>query len=287
LRLFDERLQHVRHCKLREDWSRTRVDAGDFVHVTGAFDPDSGTCLVDNAANMIVVHPDCMLTGTRVADSFDCARKAVLSDRFSQSSGPSFAMLQGTMVHELFETAVTSRRFATDELARCVRDVVQKHLAAVMAAGETEASAAHKITEFVPLLQHWSRQFLRPDPVEQVKFGGGGGGGDGRPGGETHLVAVSQVLDIEENIWCPQFGIKGKVDASVEVEIHTVAARRPGQGCSSSGGRGSGRIISRKKVVAPLELKTGRVTARGMTSHRAQVILYMLMMDGRCVRNRI
>lgn len=32
-------------------------------------------------------------------------------------------------------------------------------------------------------------------------------------------VAVSKLLDIEENIWSPRYGLKGKVDATVEIEV--------------------------------------------------------------------
>ena len=31
---------------------------------------------------------------------------------------------------------------------------------------------------------------------------------------------VLEVQDIEENIWSPRFGVKGKVDLTVEVKIH-------------------------------------------------------------------
>lgn len=47
-------------------------------------------------------------------------------------------------------------------------------------------------------------------------------------------IFVSAVRDIEENHWCPRLGLKGKVDASVEVTIH-----------------------GRSKLL-PLELKTGK-----------------------------
>jgi DNA replication ATP-dependent helicase Dna2 len=274
LRLFDERLQQVKHCHLRQDWSRTRVDAGDFVHVTGDFEVDSVTCFVDNVQNFVVVHPDVLLTGTRIADSFDCSRKAVLSERFNTLGGSSFAMIQGTMLHEVFEICVRSRDFQLEQLQATVAEVVQKHLSEVFACSETEETAGQKLGDFLPLLQQWATEFLREDPVAEVRFQL-----PNRPsaaqGENSHKLCVSKVLDIEENIWCPQFGIKGKVDASVEVTIHTVRS-------TGRGGRPAGsNIISSKKAVVPLELKTGRVTDRGMTSHRAQVILYMLMMDGR------
>ena len=57
------------------------------------------------------------------------------------------------------------------------------------------------------------------------------------------------------------FGLKGKVDATLGVRLGP--------------GAGARRVESAK---TPLELKTGKLTSQGLTSHRAQVILYMLML---------
>lgn len=59
---------------------------------------------------------------------------------------------------------------------------------------------------------------------------------------------IDSICDIEENIWCPELGVKGKVDVSIK----------------SNG------------FVFPLELKTGRASMS--LEHRGQVILYIMMM---------
>ncbi|VVC99753.1 unnamed protein product [Leptidea sinapis] len=68
---------------------------------------------------------------------------------------------------------------------------------------------------------------------------------------------IDKVLDIEENICCPKLGLKGKIDATLQVTIH------------EKGGKSS-------EVVA-LELKSGR--ASGSAEHRGQLILYGMMMS--------
>lgn len=60
---------------------------------------------------------------------------------------------------------------------------------------------------------------------------------------------IDKIQEIEENFWCPELGVKGKVDVSVQVG----------------------------ESVMPLELKTGRATVS--LEHRGQVILYLLMME--------
>lgn len=53
-------------------------------------------------------------------------------------------------------------------------------------------------------------------------------------------------------MWVPEFGVKGKVDVTVQVKLDG------------------------KTKIMPIELKTGR--ASGSEEHRGQVILYVIMM---------
>lgn len=63
---------------------------------------------------------------------------------------------------------------------------------------------------------------------------------------------ILSIHDIEENLWVPEFGVKGKVDVTVQTKQ------------------------SGKSKIMPIELKTGR--ASGSEEHRGQVILYVIMM---------
>jgi hypothetical protein len=83
-------------------------------------------------------------------------------------------------------------------------------------------------------------------------------------GSEYDLVCVNKVLDIEENIWSPMFGLKGKIDASVQVLLGT-------------SNRNS--TLDPRTLIVPFELKTGRKS--NVTSHRAQTMLYTLLMTDR------
>lgn len=63
---------------------------------------------------------------------------------------------------------------------------------------------------------------------------------------------IVSIQDIEENLWVPEFGIKGKVDVTVQTKYN-------------------GRFKT-----MPIELKTGRPSESA--EHRGQVILYVIMM---------
>lgn len=60
---------------------------------------------------------------------------------------------------------------------------------------------------------------------------------------------INTIDDIEENIWCPELGIKGKVDVSVKSDCNLM----------------------------PLEVKTGRASVS--LEHRGQVLMYIMMMN--------
>lgn len=71
-----------------------------------------------------------------------------------------------------------------------------------------------------------------------------------RPGDTScYGVKVMEILDVEENIWCPRFGLKGKIDVTAAVTIHE-------------------RCKTRTRIM-PLELKSGKES--NSVEHRSQV----------------
>lgn len=63
---------------------------------------------------------------------------------------------------------------------------------------------------------------------------------------------IAHTRDIEENIWLPKLGMKGRVDATLEVTVNS------------------------KRKIMPLEIKTGRPSFS--VEHKGQIILYVMMM---------
>ncbi|OUM60652.1 hypothetical protein PIROE2DRAFT_13557, partial [Piromyces sp. E2] len=73
-------------------------------------------------------------------------------------------------------------------------------------------------------------------------------------------MCINKLFDIEENIWSPMYGLKGKIDASIQIKV-------------------SDNYDDEKAYVVPLELKTGRNS--DSINHRAQTIIYTLLMSDR------
>lgn len=94
---------------------------------------------------------------------------------------------------------------------------------------------------------------------------------------EPSLLAITKVLDIEEDIWSPTYGLKGKLDATVQGIIS-----EPYPSSSSNDTTSSARSRLTRKLIYtpfPFEFKTGRAMA-GL-EHRAQTMLYTLLVSER------
>lgn len=79
--------------------------------------------------------------------------------------------------------------------------------------------AMARLQQAIPSMLSWVQRFLRPVPAKNatvaVRPGEGVAGGNLRP------MCVRQVVDIEENVWAPKYGLKGMIDASLAASFHT------------------------------------------------------------------
>ena len=79
-----------------------------------------------------------------------------------------------------------------------------------------------------------------------------------RNGSKANL-SINKLLEVEEHVWSPMYGLKGNVDATVQVAYN-------------DGG-------DQKTLTIPLEMKTGKKDTSH--SHRAQTSLYTLLLSDR------
>lgn len=84
----------------------------------------------------------------------------------------------------------------------------------------------------------------------------------------------NELLSTEETIWCPTLGIRGQVDIIVSGNIIE---------------SGNIPLNDAASLMIPVELKTGKWRLDGLPGHRAQIILYIVMIiirEGLSWRNR-
>ncbi|KAN0065294.1 DNA replication endonuclease-helicase Dna2 [Thecaphora frezii] len=190
---------------------------------------------------------------------------------------------------------------------------VQVHLDSLFAIGlDTDQACAKLEAAAAPFGRFAAVYLANPSDDGGAKGGNGDAAGfhdeavvtDARS--EVPVKAmVTRILDVEEEVWSPMYGLKGKVDVSIEAVLleaegggaggqaqqpprrsatdpHLATSspfRTRSSASTSHAGPRYPPAPSRLSVsVMPLELKTGRSTAVGI-EHRAQTTLYTLMLS--------
>ncbi|KAJ2001041.1 DNA replication endonuclease-helicase Dna2, partial [Coemansia thaxteri] len=261
VRVYSQTARRELILLLRDQWYSTPVAIGDYLNIVGEMTEISerGEVVVDSQSVDIlpVLQPDVLVSCTHLSESFTCLRRAVLKDwirEIPDKSQPNTAMLLGTLLHDLFQSCALKNKWDDATMSATIRSLIKDNIARLWECQVDETTVHEQIAECVPIYQEWARTYMHHSAQLGSTF-------------STHrnhslandpepLVTVSKILNMEENVWSPKFGLKGKVDL-------TVLAKYTSQGA----------------LVQPFELKTGRNTQN--TSHRAQLVLYTLLLSDR------
>ncbi|CAG5133176.1 unnamed protein product [Candidula unifasciata] len=248
LTLACSRTRTVSHCNLRGFWTDTVVCKDDTVNIVGSF--NNNLCIIDDKHGLVIVNPDLLLSGTLVVSSTFCARKSVLNEKFKGVDGGNIQMLHGSVIHSLFQSVL--KEGVRDEKAIWKMAVAllrsNKFLHEMYSQGVQDGSVMEEIGQYIPSLISWLTKHT-PAP-----------GQAGRARLKESDVLIQEIHDIEENIWSPRFGLKGKIDVTVKARL-----RKPNN-------------VEEVKIL-PLELKTGK--ASFSHEHNGQVMLYSMMSSDR------
>ena len=218
------------------------------MHVVGQFS-NTGRIIIDDAQNLVIVHPDHLVSATAVADSFDCLRKAVLQDRIKATSQTSKPTVYGSILHEVFQIAMRQNKWGSEYLDQLVEEIVVRYVEGLFEAGAQNTNEAfEELKAKMPELQSWANAFVSAVPSAQAED----------RNGKKIRIGVSKLLDVEEHVWSPTYGLKGNIDATVEVVMEDDQGLRT--------------------LTVPFEVKTGKYQS---ASHRAQTALYTLLLSDR------
>uniref|UniRef100_A0A8C9ZK14 DNA replication ATP-dependent helicase/nuclease n=1 Tax=Sander lucioperca TaxID=283035 RepID=A0A8C9ZK14_SANLU len=176
----------------------------------------------------------CLISGTSISSSIRCMRRFFMLIDYCSFDGGSKQMLNGTMVHEVFQRAATAKDFSLETLSK----LANQALCSPQYLGDISLYVCLCLNDLTPSN---SKARTRCQDLATV-------------------VTVAELADIEENVWSPRFGLKGKIDVTARVRI-----QRPRSGSHNTP----------EERTVPLELKTGKES--NSIEHRSQVILYTLM----------
>ncbi|XP_065365424.1 DNA replication ATP-dependent helicase/nuclease DNA2 [Calliphora vicina] len=242
-------------CYLQGPWCHTKVSVEDVVSLQAEWDDTLQAFKVDKDQGFCVINPDTLISGTSVVGSLFCRRKAVLQDRFRGIDANNKIMVVGSLVHELLQIVLEKNLKELKQIEEVATELLNSQETALMLYGSqlTCADTSLEVLHFVRSIHQFMQQYVEEKqtssfPLQKENFQG----------------RITEIQDIEENLWIPQLGLKGKIDVSVKIH----ARRQKGQLDS---------FVKKQEKVVPLELKTGR--ASFSMEHKGQLILYEMMLS--------
>ncbi|CAB3246254.1 unnamed protein product [Arctia plantaginis] len=234
-------------CLVEGIWLDTPLLPGEIVSVIASRNAAGQYC-VNNTSGLLVLRPDHLMSSTSVVAGVFCKRKAVLQEHWRGIDSANIAMTTGILIHELVQTALTQNITSIDQLKIVTDNIITESIERLYDAGVTEDEARISIHNYLPPLADFMNTYVaaKPPTVTHMQ--------KDKNNWQGH---IDKVLDIEENLCCPKLGLKGKIDATLQVTIH----ERKG----------------RQRVVVPMELKSGKASMSA--EHRGQLVLYGMMLN--------
>ena len=154
---------------LRQCWIESPCTPDSFLHVVGSFDR-YGNCVVDNTQNLLILHPDHLISSTVVGDSFTCTRKAVLQDRVKATSNANQSTIYGHMIHEIFQEAMRANRWDDEFMNATIEAQAIQHLETLFEIQLDHTMVIEQLRSRIADLQAWAEIFISARP--RVSSGG-------------------------------------------------------------------------------------------------------------------
>lgn len=148
---------------LRQAWLETPCHPESYVHLIGDFDR-LGQCVVDNTQNLLILHPDHLISSTVVGDSFTCTRKAVLEARVKATSDANQATLYGHLLHEIFQEALRANKWDDGFMTSLIERIATRSLESLFELQIELPIAIEQLRARAVDLQTWAEIYVAAKP---------------------------------------------------------------------------------------------------------------------------
>ncbi|XP_076271815.1 DNA replication helicase/nuclease 2 isoform X1 [Rhynchophorus ferrugineus] len=226
-------------CRLRDIWFDTKLNIGDTLNITAIKSGEDNEWLVDNHNGILVYEPDFLISATSIANGVFCKRKVVFTEKYRGFDPTNKHMIVGSMVHMLLQDVLIKKIYQLENIKNYASELVKKpnYVADIYACGEPYDTVKEEFFVYVPKVYDFITNYIQKNTKLQASKK------------DDWKGRITDIEDIEENIWCTSLGVKGKVDIT----------------------------IKNGDEVLPIEVKSGRATVS--VEHRGQVLLYIMMMN--------
>ncbi|GAA5899795.1 bifunctional ATP-dependent DNA helicase/ssDNA endodeoxyribonuclease DNA2 [Sporobolomyces salmoneus] len=249
-------VEGTRKIELSDDWCETEIETGDVINLIGDYDASTNSAepfTVDRSSGLLIVHPDILVSSTKVADSSHCTRKALLQEIIRSSGAPTPALIYGNMLHETMQRSLLANRWDEEFHKETINEILAENGGTLWSIDLSFDAAREQVLERSKEFGAFAERFIGDKPKADAHLL------DSRVAEAARSrLAVLKTLAVEEDIWSPRHGLKGKIDVSLDSSI-------------------TDSIGFNRRGTMPFEIKTGKANA-GM-EHRAQTMLYTLLMS--------
>lgn len=160
-------------------------------------------------------------------------------------------MLYGTLLHELFQEALKANQWDSTFLLETIDKLMPSKFETILETNSTCEQVKDHLSSKLPELQAWAKVFVRAEPRADAVVR--------ERNGRQSVMSINKLLDVEEHVWSPMYGLKGNIDATVQVTMWDDQGERT--------------------LTVPFEVKTGKNSSNA--SHVAQTALYNLLLSNR------
>ncbi|XP_072934739.1 DNA replication ATP-dependent helicase/nuclease DNA2 [Epargyreus clarus] len=230
-------------CFVEGIWINTPLQVGEIVSILATRD-SSGQFVITNSSGLLSLRPDHLISTTSVVAGVFCKRKAVLQERWRGIDAANTAMTIGILIHELVQAALTRHIVSTRNLQSEADTIISQSTQMLYDAGLTVEETRTNMQLYIAPLAEFMQLYVKANTGAMQRQKGQWNGN------------IDEVLDIEENVCCPKLGLKGKIDATLQVTIHERSGKQ--------------------RAIVPLELKSGKASMSA--EHRGQLVLYCMML---------
>lgn len=238
LQCLDENEKYI-NVIVRDHWASLEFKVNDVIHIIVNKVGDNFQ-LVDKDHSLLIWNPDTLLSATRVADAVDCKRRAIISHKFNGPGIISMPFIIGNITHALFQNCLLTKNVKPEYADSIIDELIDDHIIEIFAAGKNKGEIKNMILDHFVYIKEWITDYLEPGSISMND-------------NKTAFKAI-KILDIEENIVSPIYGIRGIIDVVIEAKLK-----------------------NNSTLVIPMEIKTGKE----YISNRAQASLYTLLIKQR------
>lgn len=184
------------------------LQPGDAVNIVGRFPSDAERIDVEDrgaSGSLLVAHPSTLLTGTTIASTLECRRRALLKMEIQDDTKGRAALL-GDVVHEITQACLASNDFSLAAMQAALQRALPRARLHLWALGDSEASFVADLQEHFRSLKVWAETYFAPSRRPQ-RFAA--------RSSSSRKWLVDRLDAAEIMIKSSRFGVYGKIDACV------------------------------------------------------------------------